>query len=47
MTAYELRKHLAEAHHVELRGLDYGTLLQFHDEDHEAGQDHTHSEDER
>lgn len=44
MTAYELRRHLAKAHLLELRGLDYDNLLQFHDEDHEVDQNHTHED---
>ena len=46
MTAYEIRRHLAAAHDVNMVGADYGTLLRVHDLEHRPGvdQDHTHPE---
>lgn len=44
MTGYELRKHLAGEHGLELRGLTYRDLTVIHDEDHEAEQGHDHGE---
>ena len=43
MTAYELRRHLRQAHAVDLRGADYATLLAAHDDEHRTHLcDHTH-----
>lgn len=46
MTAFELRRHLAADHHIDLRGANYAQLLAVHDDDHTAGADHAHDEDE-
>lgn len=45
MTAYELRHHLAETHHVQLRGSPMDVLEAVHDTEHQAAeQDHTHDD---
>jgi hypothetical protein len=44
VTGYELRKHLARDHGLELRGLIYEDLMVIHDGDHEAEQGHDHGE---
>lgn len=44
MTAYELRRHIHKSHGVRLHGLDYGTLLTFHDVDHRSPCDHEHED---
>lgn len=45
MTAYELRRHLAEAHDLPLRGLPMEQLVMLHDHEHLADHDHTHKEE--
>lgn len=44
MTAYELRLHLRREHGVNLVGLDYGTLLAIHDDDHRGDGGHEHDD---
>lgn len=44
VTGYELRRHLAADHGLELRGLVYEDLVAIHDDDHEAEQGHDHGE---
>ena len=46
MTAYELRRHLAADHDVQMTGADYATLLTVHDIEHRGpdGQGHIHDE---
>jgi len=45
VTAYELRKHLAGAHDLPLRGLPMAQLVMVHDHEHLAAQDHEHDHD--
>jgi hypothetical protein len=49
MTGYELRHHLVDAHHIDLRGAAYSELVAVHTEDHRADidVDHTHPTDAR
>jgi hypothetical protein len=44
VTGYELRRHLAGEHGLELRGLTYRDLEAIHDDDHEQEQGHDHGE---
>lgn len=44
MTAYELRRHLAHEHDVNLVGLDYGSLTVVHHGEHRAGAAHQHDD---
>jgi hypothetical protein len=44
LNCYELRRHLAAAHHIDLRGLDYTKLVHIHTQDHEAVQGHYHDD---
>lgn len=44
MTAYELRRHLAEQHDVRMIGADYATLLTIHDIEHRNMQEHEHED---
>jgi hypothetical protein len=47
MTSYQLRKHLAGAHDLPLRGLAHEQLVMIHDRDHlkVPGHDHEHTHD--
>ena len=45
MTAYQLRKHLAGAHDLPLRGLPMPQLVTIHDQQHDSVQDHEHNHD--
>lgn len=45
MTAYQLRKHLAGAHDLPLRGLSMEQLVMVHDHEHLTAQDHEHNHD--
>lgn len=44
MTAFQLRKHLAADHGLELRGLGYAALILIHQDDHRADCDHSHDD---
>lgn len=44
MSGYELRRHLAEEHGLDLRGLSYRDLEVVHDDDHRREQGHDHGE---
>lgn len=46
MTAYELRRHLAAAHDVSIRGAPYDVLTLIHQNEHAVTDrpDHTHEE---
>lgn len=46
MTADEVCRHLAVAHHVVLQGLAYDELVKVHDHEHLAGQGHDHDDEE-
>jgi len=45
VTAYALRRHLAGAHDLPLRGLSMAQLVMIHDHEHLAAQDHVHDHD--
>ena len=45
MTAYQLRRHLAEMHSIFLSGATYDHLLRCHDQDHAVSASHTHDHD--
>lgn len=46
MTAYELRRHLADMHNIELRGVAYVSMVAEHDWlHHQPDVDHTHPDD--
>lgn len=45
MNCFELRRHIATGHHIDLRGLDYGELVAIHTQEHEAIQGHEHDAD--
>lgn len=42
MNCYELRRHLADGHRIDLRGWDWSGLVTVHDHEHEAVQGHFH-----
>lgn len=42
MTAYELRKHLATNHNLNLRGSSHEALTRIHNMDHQNAPDHNH-----
>jgi hypothetical protein len=44
-SAYELRRHLAAVHGVNLRGLTWEDLKAAHDFEHRDGSDHDHRDD--
>ena len=46
MSAYELRRHLEDAHGLRLAGLAYDGLLAIHDDEHRGATDHTHDDEE-
>ena len=45
MTAFELRRHLADQHRIDMTGRQFATLVYVHDNDHHAGADHVHDHD--
>lgn len=44
MTAYQLRRHLAADHALEVRGFPYEELIALHEDDHKVAQNHDHRE---
>lgn len=48
MTAYQLRRHLGEAHGVTMRGAAFDILIMVHQNEHEPAcePDHTHEDGE-
>jgi len=45
MTAFELRRHLAADHGIDLRGANYAQLVAVHNDDHQTGAEHIHTDE--
>jgi hypothetical protein len=47
VNCYQLRRHLAAGHHIDLRGMAYDQLAAIHAHEHRAVQGHYHDDPER